>query len=70
LHLAYETSPLNPLVPPSGRARSHKGLQKVYSQNLKKEKQRKEKEKSKNKNNTTQYIHWDKLYTIESTKTP
>ena len=37
MHLAYATSPLNPLVAPSGRVRSREGLQKIYPQNLKKE---------------------------------
>ena len=70
MHLAYATSPLNPLVPPSGRVRSREGLQKIYPQNLKKEKQRKEKQKRKNENDQTQYTHRGKLYTFGSTKTP
>ena len=36
LHLAYATSALNPLVPPSGRMRSREGSQKIYPQNLEK----------------------------------
>ena len=70
MHLAYATSPLNPLVPPSGRVRSREGLQKIYPQNLKKEKQRKEKQTRKNENDQTQYTHRGKLYTFGSTKTP
>ena len=49
MHLAYTTSPLNPLLPPSGRVRSREGLQKIYPQNLKKEKQRKRNKNEKKK---------------------
>jgi len=70
LHLAYATSPLNPLVTPSGRVRSREGLQKIYPQNLKKEKQRKEKQKAKNENDKIEYIHQGELYAFRSTKTP
>ena len=61
MHLAYATSPLNPLVPPSGRVRSREGLQKIYPQNLKrkKNKQRKENKEIKRVTHT--------IYTMEET---
>ena len=49
MYLAYATSPLNPLVTPSGRVRSHEGLQKIYSQNVKKENKEKRNKKRKMK---------------------
>ena len=66
MHLAYATSPLNHLVPPSGRVRSREGLQKIYPQNLQKKEKQEKKRKQRNKKSNThnKYIRWEKLYTF------
>jgi len=58
--------PFKSLGYPSGRVKSHEGLQKIYPQNLKKKKHKEGNEdKEIKRTKHTIYTHLDKLYIIQ-----